>query len=144
MIKWIISLLAAGVLFILATPYMDNPRATDGRTRLDLRALKKGWRPNQAFTRVEWPMTPDAAMARVKAALGQEPRVTILRDEARRIDYVQRSKLFRFPDHVSVEVAPLAAGGSEVLVYSRSRYGIRDFGVNAARIKRLLRAAAPD
>lgn len=52
---------------------------------------------------------------------------------------IVRSRLWRFPDTVSIRVAPDPAGGSDVWVYSASQIGHYDFGGNGRRISRLLR-----
>lgn len=49
--------------------------------------------------------------------------------------YVQRSNLMRYPDYISVRFIELADGKSTLAVYSRSRFGRKDFGVNKARVK---------
>ncbi len=69
--------------------------------------------------------------------VAQAPRVTeIRRDETLlQRDYVQRSKLVRFPDTITVRFIDLGAGRSTVAIYSRSHYGGNDFGVNRARIE---------
>jgi hypothetical protein len=53
--------------------------------------------------------------------------------------YVQRSRLMGFPDAISVRVAP-EGEGSRVSIWSRSRFGQSDMGVNAARVDRWLAA----
>jgi uncharacterized protein (DUF1499 family) len=65
-----------------------------------------------------------------------QPRVEeIARQEGgRRLGYIQRSAFFRFPDVVTVEFLALPQGHSTIAVHSRSRYGRRDFGVNARRV----------
>lgn len=52
--------------------------------------------------------------------------------------YVQRSKVFRFPDYVSVRALDLGDGRASLAIYSRAVYGYGDFGVNAARVDRWL------
>lgn len=49
--------------------------------------------------------------------------------------YVQRSALFRFPDFIEARFIPLPEGGSTLAVYSRSKYGRSDLGVNRKRIR---------
>jgi uncharacterized protein (DUF1499 family) len=49
--------------------------------------------------------------------------------------YVVRSRIMGFPDAVSIRLVPLA-DGTRVEVFSRSRYGYSDMGVNAARVAR--------
>jgi uncharacterized protein (DUF1499 family) len=60
--------------------------------------------------------------------------------------FVQRSRIMGFPDTINVKVVPTADGAaSAVLIYSRSKLGRGDMGVNLARIQRwigLIEAAA--
>ncbi len=68
-----------------------------------------------------------------------EPEVTVLpQADANRRSYVQHSKLFRFPDRVTMEAVSVGDGLSSLAIYSQSKYGYRDAGVNEARVKRLL------
>lgn len=64
-----------------------------------------------------------------------EPRVThSFADEAGLYDdFVSRSRVFRFPDLVSVRFLDLKGGQSTLALYSRSVYGRSDLGVNRAR-----------
>jgi Protein of unknown function (DUF1499) len=68
--------------------------------------------------------------------IADEPRVQELgRDIAtRQVDYVQRSKLLRFPDLITVRFISLGEEQSTLAIYSRSIYGKGDMGVNRARI----------
>jgi hypothetical protein len=50
--------------------------------------------------------------------------------EAGRITWISRSRVFGFPDYITAEAGPDA-----VIVYARLRYGRRDFGANAARLR---------
>ena len=50
-----------------------------------------------------------------------------------RITWVQRSAVFGFPDYITAE-----ARDAERAIWSRSRYGRSDFGVNRARVERWL------
>jgi len=86
-----------------------------------------------------WDETPEALMARLDAAAMAEPRTTRLAGspEAGHVTYVQRSALWGFPDYISVRAVPLD-GGAALVLWSRSRYGYSDLGVNAARADRWL------
>lgn len=53
------------------------------------------------------------------------------------ITYVQRSLVFGFPDYISVRAVPVD-GGSALIVWSRSRFGHSDMGVNRDRVERWL------
>ena len=54
------------------------------------------------------------------------------------ITYVQRSMIFGFPDYISVRAVEVE-GGSALVIWSRSRYGRSDLGVNKKRIDGWLR-----
>jgi len=51
------------------------------------------------------------------------------------VTYVQRTKRLRFPDYISVKFIDLPDDRSTIAVFSRSRYGQGDLGVNEARVK---------
>ncbi len=73
--------------------------------------------------------------ARALRAIRGQPRITeVASDPARRqYAFVQRTKLMRFPDTVTVRFVDLGDGRSSLALYSRSRIGHSDFGANAAR-----------
>ena len=52
--------------------------------------------------------------------------------------YVQRSAVMHFPDTIDVRLAALPGGRSTILLYSRSKIGTSDVGVNRARLLRWL------
>ncbi|MGB3406146.1 MAG: DUF1499 domain-containing protein [Jannaschia sp.] len=54
--------------------------------------------------------------------------------------YVQRSAIMGFPDAITLRITPDGAG-SRLVIWSRSRYGQSDLGVNAARVRTLLEQA---
>jgi uncharacterized protein (DUF1499 family) len=64
------------------------------------------------------------------------------------ITYVQRSRVFGFPDYITVKaVATESTGegstvgsGAGLIIWSRARYGRSDFGVNRARVEAWLAA----
>ncbi|ACI98471.1 DUF1499 domain-containing protein [Rhodospirillum centenum] len=131
---------------------------------IDFQTLELGWKPNQflvappgatplAQPHAAAPVFPvPAASLRdaVIALVEQEPRTRIVRrsDDGMRLTAVQQSRAMRFPDFVSIEIRPAEGGGSTLLVYSRAVFGVRDFGVNQARVEGWLtrlpdRIAAP-
>ena len=67
------------------------------------------------------------------AAVKSSPRLTILAGsvEEGHITYIARSWFWGFPDYISVKQV-----GSDLLVFSRQRFGRSDLGVNAARLLR--------
>ena len=73
-----------------------------------------------------------------------EPRTRLIdrTNDGLAMQFVQRSAVFRLPDTIDVEVIAFGASQSSLAIYSRSRYGRRDFGVNRRRIERWLAALA--
>lgn len=49
--------------------------------------------------------------------------------------YVQRTPKLRFPDYISVKFIDLTGGRSTIAIFSQSRYGHGDLGVNKARVE---------
>lgn len=66
-------------------------------------------------------------------ALG-EPRVVRSASDDGQRDFVQRSALMRFPDTITFEAIDLGEGKSTCAIYSRSKIGHSDLGVNKKRI----------
>lgn len=69
--------------------------------------------------------------------IAEQPRVVRLGEalDGRRLNYIQHSALFRFPDVVTVEFIPLGPDRSSLALYSRSCYGRYDFGQNRKRVE---------
>ena len=57
-------------------------------------------------------------------------------EDARHLCYA--AKIFVFQDDVDVKVVEIAADKTELAVYSRSRVGYSDFGVNRKRVEALV------
>lgn len=72
--------------------------------------------------------------------IAEEPRVQEAgRDLAfMQVDYVQRSRLLRFPDLITVRFVPVDDTHATLAIYSRSIYGQGDMGVNRARVEEWL------
>ena len=81
----------------------------------------------------------DLAQA-AKAALLDRPRTTLVRDVDANHQFaaVERSKLCRWPDTITVQAVQAADGAASLAIYSAAKYGYRDFGVNRARVDNLL------
>lgn len=80
--------------------------------------------------------------AAIEAALEKEPRTRLLRADRGIGQYVyeQRSRVFRFPDVVHIQILPQGDDRSTLAIRSRSIYGRNDLGVNRRRVLRWLRA----
>lgn len=59
-----------------------------------------------------------------------------------RVEYVQRTPIFRFPDVVTLMAVPQEASTSSIAVHSYSIYGAGDLGVNKARVLHILDAVS--
>lgn len=59
------------------------------------------------------------------------------------VRYIQRSRVLRFPDLVSVQFVPLTGRSSTLAVHSRSLIGYYDFGANRERVNRWIGRLAP-
>lgn len=88
--------------------------------------------------------TPDQVLDALKRVALAESRTTLRAEDraARQLAFVQKSKTFRFPDFITAEAVPLDGGRTALAIYGRAKFGIRDFGVNRARIERWLAALA--
>lgn len=94
-------------------------------------------RPRQRMEPVPYPADAATTRRRVLNALDELPRVRIVTDEPDFIHAECRSKVLGFVDDLE-----LAFDDQARLVHFRSaaRWGIRDFGVNRARIETLFRS----
>ncbi len=117
---------------------------------IDFRTLKRPSRPNQYLMCPEnlCTATPNALspiyavpVSQLKAAwltfATQQPQVERLQElpaSDGQTDLIQRSRLMRFPDLITVRFIPITSTQSTLAVYSRSQIGRSDFGVNEQRI----------
>jgi uncharacterized protein (DUF1499 family) len=117
---------------------------------VDFRELRPGTRDNQ-YVMCPASVCPDSADAPSPAfsmgwerlrdywneAIAMQPRVDLVATEAdgRKLTYIQRSFVFRFPDIVTVEFMADGEGRSTLAIASHSRYGRSDFGVNGERVE---------
>lgn len=97
----------------------------------DLVGPEDGGRNDQVFD-----MPPQELMDRLNAIALATPRVRVLAGSAADgfVTYIARSKVWGFPDYISVKAVP-AEGGARLAAFSRARFGQSDMGVNAARME---------
>lgn len=118
----------------------------------DLRFIERSGRPNDALAclpgdcavpaEFEVPIIPvdvSVLMQSAEAVLRAEPRTALLErlEDPERLVFVQRSRLFRFPDTVCIQGVAHEDGASAI-IYSRSNYGFWDIGKNRRRVRRWL------
>lgn len=116
---------------------------------LDFARFTKIWKPNQflvlpaGFAAQQKPDLEAgvfaASTAQVTEAwleiLRSQPRVSDIRQEEGQIEAIQRTPLVGFPDWITAMPVDLGAGKASICVFSRSKYGIRDMGVNEKRVR---------
>ena len=73
-----------------------------------------------------------------KKMLSKQPRVKVIKREGNHFRYVQRSKIFRFPDIIDIEFLEIDTKHSSLNAFSRSVYGYSDLGVNQKRMQQWL------
>lgn len=98
-------------------------------------AAPEGFSPKPDIVTRVYAAPPQALYAAVtKLAEGWPRTFKLVRyDEVREAAYVARSLVFNFPDTIEVKVTPKDSG-SVLVIYSASKYGESDFGVNRKRI----------
>lgn len=79
------------------------------------------------------------ALRRIDTIIAAEPRTYVLAGSVQQgmITYVTRSRMMGFPDYTTI-----MQEGENLLIFARSRFGRRDFGVNRERIERWIGALA--
>lgn len=78
----------------------------------------------------------EMAQAFAAFALAQrDTQVVAGTPEGLHMTFVQRSPRLRAPDYISVRFVDIDEARSTILVFSRSRFGYSDLGVNAERVK---------
>ncbi|WP_138465554.1 DUF1499 domain-containing protein [Poseidonocella sp. HB161398] len=87
--------------------------------------------------------SPDEVMARLDEIALATPGVSRLAGSPAEghVTYVARSRVFGFPDYISVIAEP-AGDGTALAVYARLRFGSYDLGVNRKRVEAWLEALA--
>lgn len=91
-------------------------------------------------TSAVYPLSLDALRNQWQAMIAKQPRtkVTYTSEDGLHWQYVQRSLIFRFPDYINVQFISIDDKHSTLAVFSRSKYGYSDMGVNKKRVKNWL------
>lgn len=84
-----------------------------------------------------YPVPPERLLAAWRAVLADQPRATLVGEDASRSLLLaqDRTPVFRFVDTVAVRVLPAPGGGSTFAAHSRSELGYGDFGTNRRRLE---------
>ena len=91
---------------------------------------------------VAYPVDEKTLKQAILQALVGEPRLEVVEaaPDASQWKFVQRSQIFRFADDIVIEFAPAdgVENGTKLSIFSASRVGYSDMGVNKARVNRWL------
>ncbi len=105
--------------------------------------LPRGWGAGPAHRGSPvFPVEAPVLARAVAACLAKMPRIEIVAraPDGLQFEAVEHSRLFRFLDDISVRAVPQGEGRSALALFSRSRVGYWDLGVNRERATRLLAA----
>jgi uncharacterized protein (DUF1499 family) len=103
--------------------------------------LPKGFKSNVKPDAVSpvFDTTPAEVMKAFRKVALRAPRTELIKSdtEGRRRQYVfrQRTRLVGYPDFLTVEAVSVGKGKSALCIFSRSKYGVRDFGANERRVR---------
>ncbi|HRK43393.1 MAG TPA: DUF1499 domain-containing protein [Gemmobacter sp.] len=88
-----------------------------------------------------YPDPPAIVLARLEALAVAEPRTRLIAGSADegRVTFMQRSALWGFPDFITAETT-VTAEGTRLALWSRSRFGYSDLGINRKRLERWIAA----
>ncbi|MDG4648477.1 DUF1499 domain-containing protein [Roseibacterium sp. SDUM158017] len=135
-----VAVLGAAVLFRLA-PMPPERWHADPATATPPGTPNYALRAGDSAARIDSP--PTTVAARLAAVAEADGATLIAGDLAQgHATYVARTRLMGFPDAVSIRLSP-EGEGTRVEIFSRSRFGQSDLGVNAARVARWIDAATP-
>jgi uncharacterized protein (DUF1499 family) len=115
---------------------------------IDFATLELSPKPNQCLVLPEgfsakaephqisrvWRGTDAAALLKAFTEVGlAAPRTELTQEGDGQVELCQKSALFKFPDFITAQAVEVP-GGAALCIYSRSRVGYSDLGVNAKRI----------
>lgn len=141
MFLWIVISLIA--LAVIGAVYVRNANDDPAVWHLDPEGAQSTGKPNnfrvspsgegKAHQSPVFDMTTAELMTKFQEMALAQPETVLLGERDGFATYVQRTKLVQFPDYISVKAVEVE-GGAALHIYSRSRFGYSDRGVNKKRI----------
>ncbi len=142
MLKIIAILLVASVIGVLA--YIRLAPSSAGVWHVDPLTAKMPKTPNAFILRPgygkkqvpEFAVSATVLAQKFDAMVMSEPRVSQLAGSVAElwVTYLVRTKWMGYPDYVSVKFVAISENRSTLAIFSRSRFGKSDLGVNRARV----------
>jgi len=134
-VKWLLIIICALVVLAIAgSVYVRSAGHDPARWHVDPATVTDVNESNEYLASETFAASPQAVAGALKDALGGEVLAGNLSDGWATI--VVRSALIGYPDYVSARISP-AGDGSQVTLYSRSRYGLSDLGANKTRVEKV-------
>jgi len=88
-----------------------------------------------------YPVAPDLLLSYFAETVADLETVEVVNEPAPDdFRFIDRTRFFRFPDTISVDVVEGESGSSMLAVFSRSQIGYSDLGANKQRVEALLMA----
>lgn len=127
-------------------------------TPMDIRSLQERTTPRDSlacppgmcrvvadFDAPRFTLSAEELIERVEKIISRQPRTRLqgAKDALKQRIFVQRTRIFRFPDTVWIQ-AVADGTQSALIVYSRSNIGYWDMGTNKRRVRRFIRAIEKD
>jgi uncharacterized protein (DUF1499 family) len=74
------------------------------------------------------------------------PRTTLINmsNDGLSQTYMNRTRLLGFPDYISISIRAVSTNSAQIKIFSRSRFGYSDLGVNQRRVQQWLSALRQD
>lgn len=93
------------------------------------------------FEAPRFALSAEELIERVEKIISKQPRTRLqgVEDDLKQRIFVQRTRIFRFPDTVWIQ-AVADGTQSALIVYSRSNIGYWDMGTNKRRVRRFIGA----
>jgi uncharacterized protein (DUF1499 family) len=146
-LAWLIGLVlpacaSVGAGGLPVPPPMDISRIERPATPNTALAAPAGFTPAPDIVVPSYKLPPARLYALARAMAASQPRTfaSASYDDRLQADWVVRSRVFNFPDLVTLQVIRSGTEGSTLVLYSRSVYGHSDLGVNKARLTAWLAA----
>ena len=140
---WVLALgaaltIAAAVYFRVAGDdpavwHVDPATAERSGNPNDYIVAPEGLREDTDRVAKVYPGEPKDLLFQFDSVAGPSSRKLAGSLEELHITYLQRTPLMGYPDYISVRAVE-TEGGSALVIFSRSRFGKSDFGVNKSRI----------
>jgi uncharacterized protein (DUF1499 family) len=82
---------------------------------------------------------PDLLSA-LQVLIETETRLKLVTDNGYQATYIERSLVMGFPDILSIKIEEISPTSASIKLFSRSKFGYSDLGVNRKRVQTLLSA----